>query len=253
MPSNDAPFIVKELFLTIFENADEHDAKFLNKTMKEFRENKDILLEILITRNKKQIGTIKSNYKQMFGHELADEIASQIRGTYKDLLMALLKADRDESAKTDRTQAKQDAERLYKAGEKRLGTDEEVFIQIFTSQNVAQIRYIFEEYQKLTGNSIEKALDSEFSGDEFDAFMDIASFVRKGPSGVLGRLVQKAIKGSSNDELLVHLIYSYKRLNLMNMLQDEFKHGFKGPLSESVKDRAKSTILKNTLINLISG
>uniref|UniRef100_A0A183C5F0 Annexin n=1 Tax=Globodera pallida TaxID=36090 RepID=A0A183C5F0_GLOPA len=95
------------------------------------------------------------------------------------------------------------------------------------SQNVQQLRFIFDAYQKLTGNSIEKALDSEFSDEKFDALMDIVSFVRKGPSGVLSRLMQKAIKGTPNDELLVHLIYSYKRMNLMEMLQDEFKHGFK--------------------------
>uniref|UniRef100_A0A914I2S0 Annexin n=1 Tax=Globodera rostochiensis TaxID=31243 RepID=A0A914I2S0_GLORO len=238
---------------TIFEDADEHDAKFLNKTMKEFRDNKDILLEILITRSNKQLRTIKSKYKQLFGHELSAEIASNTKGSYNDLLFTLLKADRDESNKTDRTKAKKDAVTLYKAGEKRLGTDEEVFTEIFSTQNVQQLRFVFDEYQKLTGNSIEKALDSEFSGDEFDALMDIVSFVRKGPSGVLSRLMQKAIKGTPNDELLVHLIYSYKRMNLMEMLQDEFKHGFKGPLSEAVKDKAKTTIFKNTLINLITG
>uniref|UniRef100_A0A183CIV1 Annexin n=1 Tax=Globodera pallida TaxID=36090 RepID=A0A183CIV1_GLOPA len=74
--------------------------------MKEFRDNKDILLEILITRSNKQLRTIKSKYKQLFGHELSAEIASNTKGSYSDLLFTLLKADRDESNKTDRTEAK---------------------------------------------------------------------------------------------------------------------------------------------------
>jgi hypothetical protein len=39
----------------------------------------------------------------------------------------------------------QDAQALYKAGEKKLGTDEAVFIKILANQNLSQLLMVFDE------------------------------------------------------------------------------------------------------------
>lgn len=47
--------------------------------------------------------------------------------------------------------AKVEAQQLYKAGEKRWGTDEETFNRIFASRNYYQLRAIWDEYVKVSG------------------------------------------------------------------------------------------------------
>ena len=54
---------------------------------------------------------------------------------------------------------------LYKAGEKKIGTDESVFNQIIALQSFEQLQQVFWEYSKLSNRSIEQAISSEFSGD----------------------------------------------------------------------------------------
>lgn len=61
--------------------------------------------------------------------------------------------------------AKEQAEKLYGAGEAKLGTDEETFTIILAHEPFHQLRLIFDEYRKISGKTIEQAVKSEFSGD----------------------------------------------------------------------------------------
>ncbi len=78
--------------------------------------------------------------------------------------------------------ANQDARKLYSAGERRLGTDESAFNAILASQNFAQLRAVFIEYEKVTGHGIERAIESEFSGDIKDGLIAIIKCVKNRPA-----------------------------------------------------------------------
>lgn len=53
-----------------------------------------------------------------------------------------------------------DAKALYKAGEKRLGTDERTFIQIFCERSRAHLAYVASVYHSMHGNSLKKVIFS---------------------------------------------------------------------------------------------
>lgn len=49
----------------------------------------------------------------------------------------------------DRNLAKEDAQKLFQAGEKKLGTDESAFLSILAVRHHFQLRATFEEYVKV--------------------------------------------------------------------------------------------------------
>ena len=62
---------------------------------------------------------------------------------------------------------------LYKAGEKKWGTNESAFTVMLVSKSYAELRCIFEEYEKLAKHSIEVTLKKEFSGSLLQAMLAI--------------------------------------------------------------------------------
>lgn len=56
-------------------------------------------------------------------------------------------------------------QRLYAAGEKKLGTDESTFNALLASQSYEQLRAVFDAYHKISGKDIEQVIKSEMSGN----------------------------------------------------------------------------------------
>ncbi|VDK57490.1 unnamed protein product [Cylicostephanus goldi] len=79
------------------------------------------------------------------------------------------------------------------AGERRLGTDESCFNQILASQNFNQLRLVFAEYEKVTKHSIERAIESEFSGDIRDGLLALVAVVRNRPA-YFAKLLYESMK-----------------------------------------------------------
>lgn len=72
------------------------------------------------------------------------------------LLLAYVGMPRYEGIEVDNAAAQQDAKALYKAGEKRLGTDEKTFIQTFCSRSSAHLAAINAAYNSMYGHSLKK-------------------------------------------------------------------------------------------------
>lgn len=101
----------------------------------------------------------------VYGKNLESELISETSGNFKRLLVSLCTGGRDESGIVDLEAANRDATELLRAGELRAGTDESTFNMVFCKRNYAQIKIICDEYQRMTGHSLEKAIRNEFSGD----------------------------------------------------------------------------------------
>uniref|UniRef100_A0AC34G2M4 Annexin n=1 Tax=Panagrolaimus sp. ES5 TaxID=591445 RepID=A0AC34G2M4_9BILA len=120
----------------------------------------------------------KLNRAEIFKQSLEKDIIGDTSGAFQRLLVSLCMGSRDESHHTDSLKANQDAWKLNRAGEQKLGTDEDVFNKIFATQNYSQLRLVFEEYEKVTKHSIEKAIEAEFSGSIKDGLLGIIKCIR---------------------------------------------------------------------------
>lgn len=75
---------------------------------------------------------------------------------FLQLLLAYVSTQRYEGLEVDKEMAVRDAKHLYKAGEKKLGTDEKTFIHIFSERSRANLAAIASAYHDMYGNSLKK-------------------------------------------------------------------------------------------------
>lgn len=71
-------------------------------------------------------------------------------------MLAYLTIPRHEGPEVNRQMAENDAKVLYKAGEKKLGTDEKTFVQIFSERSAAHLAAISSYYHSMYGHTLKK-------------------------------------------------------------------------------------------------
>ncbi|KAJ8646852.1 hypothetical protein MRB53_008600 [Persea americana] len=92
------------------------------------------VVNVLAHRDVSQCALIQQEYRAMYSEELAKRLSSELSGNLK-LLLAYVSTTCYEVLEVDRNKVDRDARDLFKAGEKRLGTDENTFIRIFSERS----------------------------------------------------------------------------------------------------------------------
>lgn len=100
-------------------------------------------------------------------------MCDETSGDFRRLLTLIATGVRDASGTVDVALAKEQAEKLWAAGEAKLGTDEEVFNRVMAHASFEQLRVLFEEYKQLSGQTIEQAIKHEMGGELGEAMIAI--------------------------------------------------------------------------------
>jgi len=206
------------------------DATCLKNAIAGAGTDEDCLLEIFITRSNEELKQIKEAYHTLFKKELEKDVKGDTSGDFMRLCVSLLTGNRDQSNNTDPAAAAKEAGDLYKAGEGKIGTDEEKFNQIFCARNFAQLNLIFNEYSKISKKDIEKAVDSEMSGYLRVGMLGIIKTARNKPA-YFAELLHASMKGAgTNDKALIRLILSRCEIDMV-----EIKKEFQTKYGKSLK------------------
>ncbi|KAL7742584.1 hypothetical protein ACLKA6_007559 [Drosophila palustris] len=189
----------------------------LNDAMAGLGTDEEVLIEILCTLSNMEIHTIKNQYLRLYGAHLESELKSETSGNFKRLLTSLCTAARDESGRTDINMAKDDARELLKAGELRVGTDESMFNMILCQRNYQQLKLIFQEYEGMTGHSLEKAIKKEFSGDIMEGLIAIYKCVTNKSEYFASRLHKSMAGIGTNDKQLIRVIITRCEIDMADI------------------------------------
>lgn len=208
---------LEECLLAMMEPSVLYDAKCLRRAMRGAGTDEETLIDILCSRSNAEIREIKTEYTNYYKRDLEKDCVSETSGHFKRLLVSMCQANRDESGTVDQQKAKAEAEALYRAGEKKWGTDESRFNVVLASRNFNQLNKTFEEYVKISQRDILNSIDREMSGDLKAGFKCIVQCARN-PCEYFADRLWKSMKGAGTDDsLLIRVIVSRSELDLADI------------------------------------
>jgi hypothetical protein len=225
----------EDVVVGLFYTPIDFDCFHLRKAIKGLGTDEKALIEILCTRPSNVIEEIKKRYGEMYpGRSLLKDIESDTSGNFRKILRSLLSANRPPNTQPDIEECKNCAKRLYEAGEKRLGTNEEVFTQIFTEKSPSEFICIAQLYYKLTKHTLIQAVENEFSFDSKKCLIAIIYAILS-PSEYFAKLIYKAIKGLGTDNTtLIRVLISRHEVD-MPQIKQYYKQNYKKDMIDDIK------------------
>jgi len=158
-------------------------------------------------------------------------------GDFAKVVNKLLRAKRDENPQINDGEAAKIAEQLYKAGEGKLGTDEDTFTEILTSYSPAFLKKVSVHYAEKHKHSLETAIKKETSGD----YEDILVALLRSKHEYFAERFWKATHGAGTDDKF--LCYAFGVLT-----KDDLTH-----VAKIFKEKHPTTTLAKQLADDVSG
>ena len=226
---------LKDTVKALFKDPIEFDCYSLKKALSGISTNDDTLVEILATRPNYYLNLIKQKYVQMHGKTLEHDLNITLKGDFKKVLLTLVSAQRSENPNANITDCTDKVDKLYKAGEKRWGTDEKVFYDILTKASPAEIKMINKIYTQKYNHDLVKAIENEFSGILRRLLKTIVR-VSLDPVEYYARRVNFAIKGlGTKDTLLIRILVTRDEID-MPQIRDAYKRLFNKDMIKDIED-----------------
>ncbi|XP_049419727.1 annexin A11b isoform X2 [Epinephelus fuscoguttatus] len=209
----------EKLALAMLKSPAYFDASELREAIKGAGTDEACLIEVLSSRSNAEINEITRVYKAEYGKSLEDAISSDTSGHFRRLLVSLCQGNRDERETVDISLAKQDAQKLYAAGENKVGTDESQFNAILCARSKPHLRAVFQEYQQMCGRDIEKSICREMSGNVESGMVAVVKCIKNTPAYFAERL-HKAMKGAgTKDTTLIRIMVSRSEIDMLDIRQ----------------------------------
>jgi hypothetical protein len=152
--------------------------------------------------------------------DLVHSVETDISGNFKKVISRILHGSRNEFGQFSYEQAVAVADKLYSAGEKKLGTDDSTFIDIITTYPTHFLELVSKIYQSKHKHTLTKAIKNETSGAYRDALI---ACVKPWHKHWAARIFH-AIKGAGTDDSVVTsmvTVYDKPHLQLIRRFFEE--------------------------------
>lgn len=210
----------ENLVCAMLKAPDHFDASELREAIKGAGTDEACLIEILSSRSNAEICAINQVYKSEYGKTLEDSISNDTSGHFRRLLVSLCQGNRDERENVDVSMAKQDAQKLYAAGENKVGTDESQFNAILCARSKPHLRAVFHEYQQMCGRDIEKSICREMSGDVESGMVAVVKCIRNTPAYFAERLHKAMAGAGTKDRTLIRIMVTRSEVDMLDIRQE---------------------------------
>ena len=224
----------EDAIVEVLRSPTELDCKALYEAMHGAGTDEETLIEIICTRSNYQLNLDKQEFSKLYKKDLVKFVESETSGIFKKILLGFLQCNRSENIYPDPGFCQQEAERLYKAGEGRWGTDEDFFAKIITQRSPYELAIIADLYHKQTKHTIFKAIDKEFSGQTEKLLNQIVMAIIH-PSEYFANRIYNSMKGAgTKDKQLIRCLVSRDEVD-MPQIKECYKRMFEKDMIEAIK------------------
>lgn len=212
------------------------DVHNVNRAIKGLGTKEDMLNDVLIGRSNADMQAIKAGYLEVFKKSMESDVEADLSLKTKTMFQLIMRASRtEETAPYNPVQISQDAEAIYRSTG-ALTTVQETVFTILTQRSDNQIRAIAVEYQNKYKETLERSIESKFSGHMRDALLlCLGRAVDRAKTDAYG--LEDTMKGlGTKDDLLVNrLVKIHWDRGHTDQVKRAYKHFFKRDLIERVR------------------
>jgi len=226
----------EDVIVSLMQTPEVLHAEHVKKAIKGAGTNEDALIEIFVSINNchSNIGILLDTYQKVHGKTMADDLRSDVKGDFGELILGLISGQREDNLHVDVDKAQRDAQDLIAAGIGQKGTDEDVFIRILNTRSYPQLKHTFKIYDSIAPNDLVTDIKKEFKGDLEKALLAIVSAVRDMP-GFFAEILKDSMKALGTDEkTLTRVIVTRSEYDLAD-IKRAYQRKYNKDLAEAVK------------------
>jgi len=215
----------------------------LEKATKGAGTREKALIDVLVGSTNEEIQKVNQEDPRIIASVLDD-----VSGDFKKVLVQLMKAVRETSTSVNDEEAQAVAEKLYKAGEGKLGTDESIFIDVIAKKSPEFLGRVSEFYKAKHKHSLEQAIKSETSG----YFEDTLVGLTKPRLVFIADRIFSAMDGAGTDDTCLVYFFSILPKHELQEVARILQARHNKSMAEMVKGDTSGDY-KALLLGLISG
>jgi len=216
----------KKVLVHRFKNPFEMKRKGLSKAVKGVGTNERRLIDILAFTPNAEMAALKSA-----DHGLVDKVLKDLSGHFKDAIKDLFGADRNENPNINPAEIAEDVKTLYKAGEKKIGTDEKAFIKILTNKAPWYNQALNQAYKNEHKHSLEVAINKEFSG----SLKDLLNALITPPYDYWAEQLFNSMHGAGTNDRELSWIFGFLEKNELKHVEGIFNKRYPKHLKDMIK------------------
>jgi len=196
--------------------------------------NEEALIEMTVTLSGNELRTTAAAYQEKYEKRLDKDVKGDTSGFFRDLLLALLEGRQPDTMPYPAQIPKNTAEALNNIGAGNWDKHKDTIRDIFCKRSIAELRVTFDEYERLTGQPIEDAIEREFSKDAKKLLLAIIKVVRNRPAYLAECLKNAITPIGSKFEVANRIIIGRSEIDLQNI-----KEAFFTKYNQSIHDFLK--------------
>ena len=217
-----------------------HDVHTIHDSIAGIGTKESSLNDVLLGRSNADLRAIRQAYQQTFRHTLEADVKGDLSLKTEQLFdMVMSETRNEESAPINPQELEGDCSELHRAMGGRVGTDQVTVCSILAKRSDGQIRAIAQHWQQKYHSSLEKVIESEFSGHMKDALL---LMVRRASDRAMSDAVQleETMAGPGTRDVL--LVQRVVRVHWDRMHLDQVKRAYAYRFKKDLIQRVKGEI-----------